>query len=113
MGEENSFQRLRGTDLDTPGDLAAVDVLGLVGDADALGAGVVAEALHPPGGTGGTLATLGLRQTTDDGDFLTVDDHRRVTGEPPVGKPAGEPFRGLGGIGLVGLLPTARTPTGR
>ena len=98
---------VRAPDLYSPGDLAAVAVLGLVGDAHALGAGLLTEPGDAARCAGFALVALGFGQAADDGDLFAVDDDRRVAGEPAFGKASGEPVGGVACVGLLGLLPTA------
>ena len=107
VGEQDSLRRIGATDLDSPGNLAAVAVLRLVSDVHALGAGLLTEPGDAARRAGFALVTLGFRQAADDGDLFAVDDDLRVTGEPTFGKASGEPVRGVARVGLLGLLPAA------
>src|SRR6185312_11981376 len=98
-----------------PRDLAAVAVLGLAGDLDALLAGGLAEPGNPArlggGALGATRVTLGelalhRPQRADDDDLLAVHRDLRCRREPPVGEAAREPGGGVVGAGQVGLLPS-------
>ena len=106
VGEQDSLRGIRAADVDTPGDLAAVLVLRLVGDPHALRPGFLAEPGDAARRAGFTLLALGIGQPADDGDLLAVDHDRGVAVEP-VGQPAGEPLGGVAGVWLLGLLPAA------
>jgi hypothetical protein len=98
-------------DRGAPGDLAAVALLGLLGDGDPLGAGVLAPAGDPALGSGGrglAFTAVHGRQLTDDDDLLAVDAHARRPDEPVRGQPPGEPVRRVVRRRQVGLLPAAR-----
>ena len=98
-------------DVYAPRHLASVAVLGFVGDAHALGSGLLAEARDPAGRVGFalsfTVAAFEFGEAADDGDLFAVDDDRRVAGEPAFGQAAGEPVGGVARVGLLGLLPAA------
>ena len=103
MGEQH---RLAGYP-HTPGNLAAVAVLRLVGDGHPLRTGLLTEARGPARGVGFALVVRRARQRSDDGDLFAVDDDAGVAVEPGVRQASGEPVRGVAGFGLAGLLPAA------
>src|SRR4051812_47489827 len=93
------------TDLGAPTDLAAIAVLGLLGDADALLSGVLAEALDPGRqrrglGGRGVVGEAVRGKTADDEDLFSVERDLRRPGEPLVREAAREPAAYLLGIGF-------------
>ncbi|AIH27907.1 hypothetical protein T209_03905 [Mycobacterium tuberculosis] len=105
MREQDSLT----TDLDAPGHLASVAILGFIGDSHSLRSGFVAESRHAARGSGRTffLGALESRQLANHRNFFTVDDDGGVAVEPVLGQAASEPFRRPTGIWLLSLLPAA------
>ena len=100
----------------TPGDLAAVAVLGLTGDPDPLVAGLLAEAADPPGlGERLTARALGLRSTPaappgcgqrpDDDDLVASHLICGAPDQPAIGQSAGQPAAHVGSSTCSGPLP--------
>src|SRR5579859_2081694 len=89
----------------TPGHLAAEPQFRFAGDADPGVTGLLAEPPAPPRrdrirlslavpaafGRGLLVSCLHRRKLPDDGDLLTVHNHLRLPGEPPVRQPPEEP----------------------
>src|ERR1700730_12114470 len=111
MGEQDPLA----TDVDTPGNLAAVAILRLVGDVHPFRPGFLAKARDTARSVSFAffvrcfVRALWIAELTDYRDLLPVDDDSRVTVEPGVGQASGEPVRCGAGVGLAGLLPAAGT----
>ena len=113
---ERREEPLRAADADAPGDGPAEAVLGVVRDAHAGLARLLAEGVGPSltgGGTRGirgVLAQLDVGQLADDEDLLAVDMDFGRPDEPALGEAAGEPALDLVGGGVAVHVVAPRIP---
>src|SRR6185437_6237816 len=93
-------------------DLAAIAGFGLVGDAHACLASLLAEQADSTGGCSSLGRVIGpgrvfrWRDLANYGDLFAVNIDRGCGSEPVGGQPPGQPGIDIVGGGKVGLLPT-------